>query len=163
MKDKFIVKSKTPAGFPGSPGISKKDFEYGLFANEDIEVAEIVVILSGEWLTEPNRASIQIGERHIDSAIGGYVNHHCEPNCVVLCSLTDLTLTERLVPLIVKITGSLTSMIISNPQPVLVAIKPILEGEEITFDYNTTESSLANPFKCDCHGKWIEGNEVLFL
>ena len=159
-EDKYMVRTRTPVGFPG---ISKEDFDYGLYATEDIKVGEIVVNLKGEWRIEPNRASIQIGERHLDSPIGGYINHHCDPNCVVLCKLSDLTLTARLVPLTVRVSGSLTSMIISNPNPVLVAIKPIFKDAEITFDYNTTESNLANPFKCDCHGKWIKGNEVLFL
>ena len=153
--NKFMVRTRTP--FLGFPGISKDDFDYGVYATEDIEIAEIVVRLSGNWIVEPSRTSIQIGERHLESSTGGYVNHHCDPNCVVLCNLVDLTLTERLVPIDVKIKGSLTSMMISNPKPVLVAIKPILKDEEITFDYNTTESNLANPFKCNCHGNWIRG------
>ena len=154
MKDKFMVRTRTPSGFPG---ISKDDFDYGVYATEDIKVGEIVVNLKGEWKLEPNRASIQIGERHLDSPIGGYVNHNCEPNCVVLCKLLDLTLKERLVPISVAIKGSLSSMIISNPKPVLVAIKSIFKDQEITFDYETTETNLANPFKCDCHGNWIRG------
>lgn len=32
----------------------------------------------------------------------------------------------------------------------LVAIKPIAQGEEITFDYNTTEYEMSTPFRCEC-------------
>ena len=35
--------------------------------------------------------------------------------------------------------------------------KDIKEGEEITFDYETTEEILAEPFSCQCHGRLIEG------
>jgi SET domain-containing protein len=39
----------------------------------------------------------------------------------------------------------------------LVAKKDILSGEEITFDYETTETEMTEPFKCNCHGRWIRG------
>ena len=32
----------------------------------------------------------------------------------------------------------------------LVAIKPIRQREEITFDYNTTEFEMSTPFTCEC-------------
>lgn len=35
----------------------------------------------------------------------------------------------------------------------LVALRPIAEGEQITFDYTTTESSMAEPFDCMCGSK----------
>jgi SET domain-containing protein len=42
-------------------------------------------------------------------------------------------------------------------KPVLVSTREIEEGEEITFDYNITESTLAHPFICNCCGKEIKG------
>ena len=42
----------------------------------------------------------------------------------------------------------------------LVAIKNIEIGEEITFDYESTEEELVSPFKCECHGKLIVGYNV---
>ncbi|MBX3175455.1 MAG: SET domain-containing protein-lysine N-methyltransferase [Gemmatimonadaceae bacterium] len=33
---------------------------------------------------------------------------------------------------------------------VLVALRDIAEGEDVTFDYNTTEWELAEPFSCAC-------------
>jgi SET domain-containing protein len=32
----------------------------------------------------------------------------------------------------------------------LVAIRPILRGEQVTFDYTTTEAEMAEPFACAC-------------
>jgi len=42
-------------------------------------------------------------------------------------------------------------------QMMLVALKNIEIGDEITFDYETTEAELAVPFKCACHGRLIIG------
>lgn len=36
------------------------------------------------------------------------------------------------------------------PRRVMVAARPIDAGEELTFDYNTTEWELAQPFRCRC-------------
>ena len=49
------------------------------------------------------------------------VSHACEPNCRV-------SFRER----------------------ALVAVTPILPGEAITFDYQSTESRLSHPFQCLC-------------
>ena len=38
----------------------------------------------------------------------------------------------------------------------------IFEGEEITFDYETTESEMAEPFQCNCHGNWIRGKNYRY-
>ena len=43
----------------------------------------------------------------------------------------------------------------------LKALKDIEKGEEITFDYETTETELREPFKCDCHGRLIVGKNGL--
>ena len=59
------------------------------------------------------------------------MNHHCDPN---------------------------TKIVVPNfTMPFVSAIKNIEIGEELTFNYETTEAELANPFQCDCHGKWIRG------
>ena len=138
----------------GFNGLKEEDFThpmYGVFANEDIREGGVVHVLGGTWIHKPNRASIQIGEKHLDSPIGGYVNHSCEPNCMLIIQLQDMGFRNRYVPMNVGIKGTLTSMIISNPKPVLVAKQPIFKGSEITFDYNTTEDLLAQPFKCTCN------------
>ena len=39
----------------------------------------------------------------------------------------------------------------------LVAIKDLLPGDEITFDYSKNETEMATPFTCHCCGKIISG------
>jgi hypothetical protein len=44
--------------------------------------------------------------------------------------------------------------------PVLVALAALRAGDEITFDYNTTEATMAEPFACrcgHCDGRMISG------
>jgi hypothetical protein len=155
MKSRVEVKALPlvkQGNIQGFNGIHKDDFRtnYGVYTNEDINEGEIVLILTGEYKHHPSRATIQIGEKHIDSAIGGYINHSCDPNTMILCRLRDMQLRERYVPIQVGIKGTLTSFIIGQPMPVVVASKKIFKGAEITFDYKTTETLLAEPFKCKC-------------
>ena len=75
--------------------------------------------------------------KHFEDDIGRYLNHHCNPN-------SNIVVIPDVEP----------SLVVSN--------KPIFEGEEITFDYETTESEMAEPFKCACHGNWIRGKNYRF-
>ncbi len=48
--------------------------------------------------------------------------------------------------------------------PVLVALTALEAGDEITFDYNTTEATMAEPFACrcgHCDGRMIRGHRHL--
>ena len=103
----------------------------GLFADQAYDNGSIVLFLSGKYISEPTRTSIQVGGQHLESIEGGHINHHCNPN---------------------------TKIVMPNfTMPFVSAIKEIEVGEELTFDYETTEEKLSSPFKCDCHGKWIKG------
>ena len=93
-------------------------------------------MLEGNYLPYPTRTSIQVGDKHLESWEGGHVNHHCLPNTKVVVEHGDLLM-----------------------MPYLVAIKDIQIGEQITFDYESTETEMSEPFKCNCHGKWIRGKE----
>jgi hypothetical protein len=44
--------------------------------------------------------------------------------------------------------------------PRLLAVLPIAVGEEITFDYNTTEVDMAEPFPCACNSPRCRGEMV---
>ena len=109
----------------------------GLFADEFIPKNNIVLYLEGNYLPHPTRTSIQIkDDKHIESWEGGHINHRCDPN-------TEIKRVRYLE------TGDLAGFV--------VAKKDIYIGEEITFDYETTEFELAEPFECSCHGRWIRG------
>ena len=43
----------------------------------------------------------------------------------------------------------------------LIAISPIAEGAEITFDYNTNEWDMATPFQCSKTGRSVSGYKHL--
>ena len=107
---------------------------YGLFANRSYEAGEVILSLRGELREEPTKTSIQMFEKlHIENFMAGKLNHNCNPN---------------------------TEIEFDNDANILVyALKDILRDEELTFDYNTTESLLFCPFKCVCHGNWIRGKD----
>ena len=111
-----------------------KDGMKGLFTKKRFVNGTKVLELDGNYFPYHTRTSIQIGDQHLEHYEGGYVNHHCDPN------------TKVIVP-------NFTS-------PFLVATKNIEIGEEITFDYESTEEELVSPFKCECHGKLIVGWNV---
>jgi hypothetical protein len=109
-----------------------KDGMKGLFTKKSFVNGIKVLELDGTYFPYPTRTSIQIGEQHLEHYEGGHINHHCDPN---------------------------TKVIVPNfTPPFLVAIKDIEFDEEITFNYETTETELIAPFQCDCHGNWILGN-----
>ena len=108
----------------------------GLYSTINYGKGNIVLVLEGNYLPYPTRTSIQVGDRHLESWEGGHVNHHCLPNTKVVVEHGDLLML-----------------------PYLVAIKDIQIGEQITFDYESTETEMSEPFKCNCHGKWIRGKE----
>ncbi len=103
----------------------------GLFADKAYESGSVILYLDSHYVSEPTRTSIQVGNEHIESKKGGYMNHHCDPN---------------------------TKIVMPNfTMPFVSAIRNIEIDEELTFNYEITEEKLASPFKCDCHGKWIKG------
>ena len=103
--------------------------DYGPFgelirALRPLRQGELVFFLTGETVDAPNKYTIQLSaSQHVLTrrALWRLVNHSCEPNVVV-----D----------------------IANRR--MVARRDIAAGEELTFDYNTTEWSMASPFECGC-------------
>ena len=107
----------------------------GLYSTKKYGKGNIVLILKGNYFSEPTRTSIQVGDKHLESWEGGHVNHHCFPNTKVVTSKELETLHY------------------------LEAIKDIEVGQQITFDYEISESLMSNPFKCNCHGRWVRGKD----
>ena len=144
MKDLFKVKDADRLG-------------YGVFADVDIPEGAVILDLlkNSTWRAESSRSSIQMGQMHIESPVGAYVNHSCKPNTKIVLLLKSFKGEDYIVPTFVGISGSLTSVIFSNPKPVLIASKDIKKDEQITFDYRETEDVISNPFYCACCGKKI--------
>ena len=103
----------------------------GIFATEDIPEDSVIFYLKGTITTQPTRYTIQMGPReHLNfpairrpnddlNYCWQYLNHSCEPNGYMNTS----EFTFR-------------------------ALRDIAAGEEITFNYLTTESEMAVPFNC---------------
>jgi len=121
--------------FQETPAVEIKDKEgcKGIFAKENISNDTVIFFLKGKITRRPTRYTIQIGNnRHLASpAIRKaddemdycwlYLNHNCEPNGYI--NIDELTFRAR---------------------------RDIAAGDEITFNYLTTESELAAPFNCTC-------------
>jgi len=118
----------------------------GLFATKDIREGAIIVYLSNDstYLPYPTRTSIQVENQHLEHYEGGCTNHNCNPSAKVVIH-PDFQGANPVSPWEMGLAV------------LLVAKKDIEVGEEITFDYETTEEELAEPFKCNCHGRWIRG------
>ena len=118
----------------------------GIFSTEPYEIGQWIYTFNPHYIEQPTRTSIQYNNKHFkddkkqynhfEEDMGQYINHHCEPNTAIVTDVSD----DRGIH--------------------LIAIDIINKNEEITFDYNTTESKLTNPFRCKCHGNLIKGKDV---
>ena len=118
----------------------------GIFSTEPYEIGQWIYTFNPHYIEQPTRTSIQYNNKHFkdemeqykhfEDDMGQYLNHHCEPNTVIVSDVSD----DRGIH--------------------LIAIDIINKDDEITFDYNTTESKLTNPFRCKCHGNLIKGKDV---
>jgi hypothetical protein len=105
----------------------------GVFAKEAISQDSIIFRLKGTISKTPTKYTIQVGaQQHLSfpairkpnddiDYCWQYLNHCCEPNGYM--NTTELTFR---------------------------ALRDIPPGEEITFNYLTTESEMAVPFNCIC-------------
>jgi hypothetical protein len=91
---------------------------------------QVLLVFEGTWVPQPDRYSVQVGEaQHLASLspedTWRYLNHGCAPSARI------------------DFSGGVKA-------PRLLARKPLLEGEEVTFNYLTTEWDMATPFPCSC-------------
>lgn len=106
----------------------------GVFAARAFTKGEHVFRLTGDVHRRPSKYSIQIDvDRHVEPREGGngapassstswrYLNHSCDPNLEVEFDATRL-----------------------------VARRDVAAGEELSFNYLTTEWDMAAPFECRC-------------
>jgi len=111
----------------------------GVFANGDVEEDSAIFFLRGTISARPTRYTIELApDQHLNfptvrrinddlDYCWQFLNHNCEPNGYM--STADMTFR---------------------------ALRDIRRGEEITFNYLTTETQMAVPFDCLC------GSQVCF-
>jgi len=114
---------------------------FGLFAVEPVDEGELLVVWGGELRTVDQIAGLQDGDNchglQVDEGVylwsiragdaGDYVNHSCDPNAWV------------------------------SGQISLLARRAIPVGEEISFDYATTDASNYDTFECHCGSPLCRG------
>lgn len=97
--------------------------EKALVAQKKIELNTIIFLYQDVATEVRTRTSIQVAfNKHIEPGeFGCFANHSCSPNAHVIANYDEET---------------------NVAEVLMIAIKPIELGEEITFDYATTESTV---------------------
>lgn len=111
--------------------LGTRDGERCIVAEAALEAGEWLMTIDGEISSTPCRYSVQIG-----------ADTHIAPPAEIGVDGGDAYLWRFL-----NHSCNPNTIIVRR---VLIAIKPIAAGEEITFDYNTNELAMAAPFKCRC-------------
>jgi hypothetical protein len=113
--------------------IRTKDGEKALCAVIAYKKDTVVYKLQGIVRDKPTRESIELSPtEHIDDEWGMYMNHSFNPTCRI-CGI------ER---------G-------------IVALKDIEAGEELTFNYNDSETCMSDPFVDRATGTQVAGKAVV--
>lgn len=104
--------------------ISRGRIGNGVFCTEAIQAGEPLFLIAGERVAKPDTYTIQMdAETHVApaGATWAMMNHACAPNAAI-----DFASWRML------------------------ALSGVLPGEEVTFNYLTTEWDMASPFRCLC-------------
>lgn len=121
--------------------LAKAIFSQGhhrVIAEREIASDDIIFTLRGTEQDHPSKYSIQIADKlHLISQVQDlndtashwrYINHSCEPNARVCVESRTLK-----------------------------ALRPIAAGEEITYNYCSTEFEMSDPFICRCESEACYG------
>jgi SAM-dependent methyltransferase len=135
--------SSIPAFVPPLLALSPGPFGTRLVTTRAVAVGEVLIVVEGTRVRVPDRMTLQVGgKQHLSTpeAPWTFINHACEP-------------TARLDP------GTHTEF------PRFLACKALEPGQEITFNYLTSEWELAAPFHCGCGAPtcagWVRGARYL--
>ena len=109
--------------------VRKSDEGRGLFTKSDIRKGQLIAKMKGRFLEYATKHTLQIDEEHhLEGDITDFMNHSCDPN-------TYIDFDELAVR----------------------AAREIKEGEELTFNYLTSEWDMKDKFKCSCGSKKCYG------
>lgn len=113
-------------------GIGLKNDAHRIIATESIDTGAVILEIHGVFVDHPSKYSVQVEESlHVElpGAEGLTQSPDIHPwrclnhSCDPNAALVGLN---------------------------LVALRPIRQWEEVTFDYNTTEYEMSTPFACNC-------------
>ncbi|MCY1066666.1 SET domain-containing protein [Nannocystis sp. RBIL2] len=100
------------------------DLGRGVFATEAIAAGELLIAVAHVFVAEAGQYTIQLDDDRHQAGTGeidDFLNHACEPNAALDA--------ERLC---------------------FVAVRPLASGDEVTFNYLTSEWDMAAAFECRC-------------
>lgn len=134
---KYLIKNKKAF-------VSKSTFVIGedaLVAAEAIEPEEVIFLYEDDATTQRTRTSIQVApDKHIEPGdFGAYANHSCDPNTQVVANYDEEN---------------------NHAEIVMIALRRIEKGEEVTFDYATTETMVTEKLhnkRCLCGSPTCRG------
>jgi len=127
---------------PARVAVMRLEGAFRVTAREAIGAGEVILPFRGVRVQEPTRTTLQLSRsQHLDVPPGltweqildDYPWRFLNHSCEANGALRDRE---------------------------LVAVHPIRSGEQITFDYNTTEYDMSTPFACCCGARGCEGQPV---
>ena len=130
---------------PGRPtrvAVMRHEGTFRVTAREAIGAGEVILPFHGEVVERPTRTTLQLSRsEHLDvppgltleQVLDDYPWRFLNHSCEANGTLRDRE---------------------------LVALRPIRSGEQVTFDYNTTEYDMSTPFACRCGARGCEGQPV---
>jgi hypothetical protein len=123
----------------GRVGVMRVSGEYRLLAAESLPADSYLFPIDGQLTSRPSRYSVQIDQEiHVDLGAG----HSLEEEF------------DRFYWRFMNHSCEPNAVI---RRRAVFALKPIRVGEQIAFDYNTTEYELAEPFECRCGSSRCDG------
>lgn len=138
-----------PSHLPTTPswiGVARVRGEFRLVAQVPIEVGEVVFHMEGRIADRPSRYTVQVGaEEHLDP-------WEAHDLTWVLDHRPYAFMNHSCAP---------NARIVDRD---VVAHRRIERGDEVTFDYRTTERIMREPFLCrcgHCEESWIRGYAFL--
>ena len=129
---------------PARVGVMRREGAFLVTATEAIEAGQVILQFRGVVVAQPTRTTLQVDTRaHLD-----------------VPQDLDLDLEQilddypwRFLNHSCEANGTLRGR-------ELVALSPIRAGEQVTFNYNTTEYDMSTPFDCRCGSSGCEGRPV---
>ena len=115
-----------------SVAVVRADGEYRLVANRTVAEGELLFNIVGELSATPNRYTVQIDrDTHVDV-----------PEEYDIEAILDQFYWRFM-------NHSCDPTVFIRGRSV-ITLKPVIFGQDITFNYNTTEFDMAEPFTCRC-------------
>lgn len=112
--------------------LRRVDDQLGVYAIAPIDAGERLIALARVFVDRADRFTIQIDELLHQAGtfeMDDYLNHSCHPNCFL-----------------------------DFEQLAFVALRPIAVGEQLSFNYLSSEWSMATPFRCWCDATGPSGS-----